>query len=187
MVGEMMMCAQMGIQNMGVQAVEGQALGVQALCVQVMGIQGAGIPGTAIQVPGAFMAVLSFGLVLDLPQKYLGWSGITGGVCWLVYILVKAGSGSLVFGAFMSGLAVALMSHVLARILRAPVTVILIPGILPLVPGTSIYNWVYHIIRSSREQSMYYLIETIQIAGAIAMAVFLMDSMFKMVGNRKKV
>jgi hypothetical protein len=34
---------------------------------------------------------------------------------------------------------------------------------------------------------MYYLIETIQIAGAIAMAVFLMDSMFRMVGNRKKV
>ena len=100
---------------------------------------------------------------------------------------MKAGSGSLVFGAFMSGLAVALMAHVLARMLRAPVTVILIPGILPLVPGTSIYNWVYHIIRSSREQSMYYLIETIQIAGAIAMAVFLMDSMFRMVGNRKKV
>lgn len=182
MVGEMMMCAQMGMQAMGAQAAEAQALGAQ-----VMGMQGTGIMGIVIQVAGAFMAVLSFGLVLDLPRKYLGWSGITGGVCWLVYILVKAGSGSLVFGAFMSGLAVALMAHVLARMLRAPVTIILIPGILPLVPGTSIYNWVYHIIRSSREQSMYYLIETIQIAGAIAMAVFLMDSMFRMVGNRKKV
>ena len=182
MVGEMMMCAQMGMQAMGAQAAEAQALGAQ-----VMGMQGTGIMGIVIQVAGAFMAVLSFGLVLDLPRKYLGWSGITGGVCWLVYILVKAGSGSLVFGAFMSGLAVALMAHVLARMLRAPVTVILIPGILPLVPGTAIYNWVYHIIRSSREQSMYYLIETIQIAGAIAMAVFLMDSMFRMVGNRKKV
>ena len=31
----------------------------------------------AIQVAGSFMAVLSFGLVLEMPRKYLGWSGLT--------------------------------------------------------------------------------------------------------------
>ena len=38
----------------------------------------------AIQVAGSFMAVLSFGLVLEMPRKYLGWSGLTGGwyICW---------------------------------------------------------------------------------------------------------
>lgn len=137
----------------------------------------------AVQVAGSFMAVLSFGIVLDLPKKYLGWSGVTGGVCWLVYLLIREETGSLIFAAFLSGLSVALLGHILARILRAPVSVFLIPGILPLVPGTSIYNCVYNIIRSSREQSTYYLIETMQIAGAIAMAVFLMDSMFKMIKN----
>ena len=140
----------------------------------------------AVQGAGSFMAVLSFGIVLDLPKKYLGWSGVTGGVCWLVYLLIREETGSLIFAAFLSGLSVALLGHILARILRAPVSVFLIPGILPLVPGTSIYNCVYNIIRSSREQSTYYLIETMQIAGAIAMAVFLMDSMFKMIKNKDK-
>ena len=140
----------------------------------------------AVQVAGSFMAVLSFGIVLDLPKKYLGWSGVTGGGCWLVYLLIREETGSLIFAAFLSGLSVALLGHILARILRAPVSVFLIPGILPLVPGTSIYNCVYNIIRSSREQSTYYLIETMQIAGAIAMAVFLMDSMFKMIKNKDK-
>lgn len=140
----------------------------------------------AVQVAGSFMAVLSFGIVLDLPKKYLVWSGVTGGVCWLVYLLIREETGSLIFAAFLSGLSVALLGHILARILRAPVSVFLIPGILPLVPGTSIYNCVYNIIRSSREQSTYYLIETMQIAGAIAMAVFLMDSMFKMIKNKDK-
>ena len=140
----------------------------------------------AVLVAGSFMAVLSFGIVLDLPKKYLGWSGVTGGVCWLVYLLIREETGSLIFAAFLSGLSVALLGHILARILRAPVSVFLIPGILPLVPGTSIYNCVYNIIRSSREQSTYYLIETMQIAGAIAMAVFLMDSMFKMIKNKDK-
>ena len=129
----------------------------------------------AIQVAGSFMAVLSFGLVLEMPRKYLGWSGLTGGVCWLVYLLVKAGTGSMILGAFLSSLSVALMGHLFARIFRAPVSVFLVPGILPLVPDTSIYNSVYYVIRNSREESMYYLVETLQIAGAIVSAVFLMD------------
>ena len=140
----------------------------------------------AVQVAGAFMAVLSFGLVLDLPGKYLGWAGVTGGVCWLVYLVVKSSTDSLIFAVFLSSLSVSLMGHFLARILRAPVSMFLIPGILPLVPGTSIYNCVYNMIRSSREQSTYYLIETMQIAGAIAMAVFLMDSMFKMIKSKNR-
>lgn len=87
----------------------------------------------AIQVAGSFMAVLSFGLVLEMPRKYLGWSGLTGGVCWLVYLVVKAGTGSMILGAFLSSLSVALMGHLFARIFRAPVSVFLVPGILP--PG----------------------------------------------------
>ena len=42
----------------------------------------------AIQVAGSFMAVLSFGLVLEMPKRYLIWSGLTGAVCWLVFLLV---------------------------------------------------------------------------------------------------
>ena len=128
----------------------------------------------AIQVAGSFMAVLSFGLVLEMPRKYLGWSGLTG-------------TGSMILGAFLSSLSVALMGHLFARIFRAPVSVFLVPGILPLVPGTSIYNSVYYVIRNSREESMYYLVETLQIAGAIALAVFLMDSVFKLVGKKKRI
>lgn len=139
-----------------------------------------------VQVAGAGMAVLSFGLVLDIPRKYLGWSGITGGLCWLVYILAKGGEGTSVGAVFLASFAVALMGHLLARLLRAPVSVFLIPGILPLVPGTSIYHCVYHMIWGNREQSTYYLIETMQIAGAIAMAVFLVDSIFRLAKGRRR-
>lgn len=119
-------------------------------------------------------------------EKIPGWSGLTGGVCWLVYLLVKAGTGSMILGAFLSSLSVALWDICLPGFSGA-VSVFLVPGILPLVPGTSIYNSVYYVIRNSREESMYYLVETLQIAGAIALAVFLMDSVFKLVGKKKRI
>lgn len=63
-------------------------------------------------------------------------------------------------------------------------------GILPLVPGAQIYRCVFNLIQNDFDVSNFYLIEALQIAGAIAMAVFIMDSIFKLVQayseNRRK-
>lgn len=141
--------------------------------------------GVIIQTAGAFFAVASFSMILEVPKKLVLWSGLAGGLCWLVYLLVKDASASVVLSAFVSGLSVAWFGQTAAKRLKAPATVFLIPGILPLVPGASIYHSVYFMIHNSREQSVYYLMETLQIAGAIAMAVFLMDSLFQMARRRK--
>lgn len=133
-----------------------------------------------IQTMGAFFAVASFTRILELPRRFLMWYGTAGALCWLVYLNVRDGAGSKILAAFAAGLAVAVFSHLAARLLKAPVTVFLIPGILPLVPGASIYNSVYYMIQDNQPQSSHYLAETLQIAGAIAMAVFLVDSLFHM-------
>lgn len=75
---------------------------------------------------------------------------------------------------------VALLSHILARLKKAPVTVFLVSGILPAVPGAAIYRCVYYLIQDEMGLSMSYLVETLQIAGAIAMAIFIMDSLFRL-------
>ncbi|MBS6952066.1 MAG: threonine/serine exporter family protein [Enterocloster asparagiformis] len=139
-----------------------------------------------IQTIGAFCAVASFTRILELPRRFLAWYGTAGALCWLVYLIVRDQAGSKILAAFVAGLAVAVFSHLAARILKAPVTVFLIPGILPLVPGASIYNSVYYMIQDSQNQSSYYLAETLQIAGSIAMAVFLVDSLFHLLRNGRK-
>lgn len=143
-----------------------------------------------IQTIGAFLAVVGFSGILEAPKKFRFWSGAAGAVCWFVYLIILSLSDSKILAAFFSSLAVAGFAHIAARKLKAPMTVFLIPGILPLVPGTSIYYCVYNIIVNDSAESTYYLMETMQIAGAIALAVFLMDSFFrqiKKVGKRGRV
>ena len=101
------------------------------------------VAGILIRSMGAFLAVLSFGLVLELPKKYLFHAGLVGGLGWLVYQVVEVCLVSEPMAAFLSSLMVAGMSHVFARKLKAPVTVFLVAGILPSVPGASIYRCVY--------------------------------------------
>ncbi|MCI8951444.1 MAG: threonine/serine exporter [Lachnospiraceae bacterium] len=129
---------------------------------------------------GAFLAVISFGTVLELPKKYLIYAGAVGGLGWLVYQVVELFSSAAPMAAFLSSLMIAGMSHVFARKMKAPVTVFLVAGILPSVPGASIYRSVYYMIRDIRILSTQYLVETLQVAGAIAMAVFFIDSLFRL-------
>ena len=78
-------------------------------------------------------------------------------------------------------LAVAFLSHILARIKKAPVTVFLIAGILPSVPGAGIYRTVYYLIQGDQALSMRYLVVTLHTAGAIALAIFITDSVVNLV------
>lgn len=133
-----------------------------------------------IQTLGAFMAVVSFALILEIPKKFAVRAGIVGAVGWLAYLLVQQYSQSVISAAFLSSLIIAIISHLFARTYKAPVTVFLVAGILPSVPGSSIYRWVYYMIHNLSALSNFYLLETLKISGAIAIAIFVVDSLFRL-------
>ena len=134
-----------------------------------------------LQTAAAFLAIYGFSIILNVPKKFLTCAGAAGGLCWFVYLLAIQTGSSLILAAFLSSFAVAVFSQILARILKAPVTVFLVAGILPTVPGASVYRCVYCLIQGLTELSTVYLIQTVQIAGAMALAIFIVDSVFRFV------
>lgn len=132
------------------------------------------------QIVSAFLAVYFFTMLLEIPKRYAVYCSLAGGVNWWVYLIVMDKMSSSMMAAFFASLAVAILSQVFARIQKTPVTVFLVAGILPTVPGAAIYRSVYYFIRNNSNQCTYYLLQTLQIAGAIAMAIFITDSLFRM-------
>ena len=100
-------------------------------------------------------------------------------VGWAVYLLMEMVASRVEIAALVSALCIATMSHILARVLKAPVSNFLIPGILPIVPGGSIYRCAYAFIKESSYLSTY-MNEALKIAGSIALAIFFVDSVFKL-------
>ncbi len=133
-----------------------------------------------IQVIGTFAAVISMAITLGVPKKFLGYSGLVGAVGWLVYLLLGKAGCSTVASMFLAALVVAMISHSFARLKKTPVTLFLIAGILPLVPGVGMYRIVYNLITNNNSLAGYYFSETMQIAGMIALAIFIMDTIFRM-------
>ena len=133
-----------------------------------------------IQSAAAFLAIFGFAIILDAPKKFLFYAGAAGGVGWLAYLLTLEANQSVILAAFLSSLSAAVLSHLFARKLKAPVTVFLVAGILPAVPGASIYRCVYYLIQRQTMLSTYHLRQTRQIEGAMALAIFSVASLFRL-------
>lgn len=76
-------------------------------------------------------------------------------------------------------MAVALYSEILARIYKAPVTMFLIVGILPLVPGAGIYYTMEYCVSGNQIAFGQSLVHTLAVAGALALGIVLISSLFR--------
>lgn len=138
-----------------------------------------------IQIIGAFIAVVALSIIFSIPKKFLIYSGIVGAVGWFIYLLFLRLKFQETTSVFIATLVVALISHSFARIFKAPVTVFLIAGILPMVPGVGMYRIAYSMLSEDSGMTAYYFNHTLQIAGLIAIAIFIMDTIFRMAQRRK--
>ena len=134
-----------------------------------------------IQLVAAFVGTVGFSALFGAPRRYYLYCGLAGMAGWAVYLLVAMGH-SVVGAAFFAALAVAAISHIMAKICRCPVTVFLICGIIPLVPGGGIFWTAYYIVteqlRMAAATGFVALKVTIAIAGGIILASGIINKLF---------
>ncbi len=133
-----------------------------------------------IKVLGAFLAIYAFAIVLETPKKYLWCAGTVSAVGWFVYLLSQQIGTDDVMATFLSATAISIVSHIFARVFRAPVTVFLVAGILPTVPGAGMYRIAASFIAGDSGMAAQNLIVTLELAGVIAMGIFLVDAVFRL-------
>lgn len=137
-----------------------------------------------LQVIGAFFSVVTFSFLLRVPRKYIFWAGFTGAVSWWLYLVLLEFQVSMAVATFLSGCLISLCGQVFARILKTPVTIFVIPGILPLVPGAGMFRIARSVIRSDGMTS-YYITQTLIVAGMIALSIMVVDSIFRLFFKNK--
>ena len=74
---------------------------------------------------------------------------------------------------FFAAVVSALYSELMARSRKYPVTSYLVISLLPLVPGAGIYYTVYAFITGDNAGALFKGVETLKIAGAIALGIVL--------------
>ena len=143
-----------------------------------------------VQCAVSFAAVMAFAILFHAPRREWVPCGLTGMVGWVAYWLAVQGGISVVAASFCGTLGLALLSRVLAVVRRCPVTVFLTGGIFPLVPGAGIYYTVYAFITGDNAAAVFKGVETLKIAGVIALGIVLVlalpKGVFRVFAAREK-
>ena len=125
-----------------------------------------------IQTCAAAIATIGFSLLFGVPARYYPSCALIGGVSWLAYLLLLPYS-SVSIATFAATVIVILMSRWFAVRKRCPVTIFLISGIIPLVPGAGIYYTAYYFIQGENALSLANGISTFKVAVALAAGIAL--------------
>ena len=127
----------------------------------------------------AYIACLGFGLIFHVRNKLLFISPIGGVILWGMYLALETSVSSVVVRTLIATMVAAIFCEIIARYMKVPVTVFMIIAILPLVPGSGIYYSMEAFINEDYERFFLKGIETIGIAGAIAVGIIIIATFFK--------
>lgn len=125
-----------------------------------------------LQCVMAFLGTMAFALLFHVPKQYFMACGFVGACGWLVYQWMLLWCTAPI-AAFLANSVVVLLSRFLAVRKRCPVTLFLISGIFPLVPGAGIYWTAFYIVTNDLAKAGEYGFHTLKIAGAIALSILL--------------
>lgn len=125
----------------------------------------------------AFLATIGFSIFLCAPKKTLFACGFTGALGWSVYYFLATASFSNITSNFIATLLVALIGEILARKLKQPAIIFIIPGIIPLVPGLGMYNTMLYLVQGDFSAAIVKGADVLFVGGAISLGVLVVTSL----------
>jgi uncharacterized membrane protein YjjB (DUF3815 family) len=94
----------------------------------------------------AFVAVLAFAVLFNVPRRSLLACGVTGVMGYLAQLLARDLGATPAGAAFVGAAVVGLFGEIFARVFRLPATVFIVTGFLPLLPGVAATRAVIQLI-----------------------------------------
>lgn len=116
---------------------------------------------------------LSFAILFACPRKTLPFCALVGAVGWLVYEFAVLQGMEPFAASLLAVIPLTLLARICAIGLKTPVTIFLLSGIFPLVPGAGIYYTAYYFIQGDNALALSNGISTFKIAVALAVGIAL--------------
>lgn len=126
---------------------------------------------TILCVLAAMFGSLSFTIMFSAPRNQLFFCSLVGGIGWLVNDLLLRLGIEPFFACFGATLTLTALSRLFSFARKTPLTVFLIAGIFPLVPGSGVYFTARYLFANQYEMGLFKCIETFKYAGAIALGI----------------
>ena len=134
----------------------------------------------------AAAGTLSFAILFACPRRCLPYCALVGAVGWLWYELLTLLGADAATASLLAVIPLTILTRVFAITQKTPVTVFLLTGIFPLVPGAGIYYTAYYFLQGEQELFASKGGETFEVALALALGIALVCSLPLPGGHEEK-
>ena len=139
-----------------------------------------------IQILTAGIASFGFAILYNVKGKRLIVPFVGGILSWTLYLILMFLNNEVLQCLFTT-MFLELYTEIVARVVKTPTTTFLVPNIIILIPGGSLYYAISYAIRSDWLNFILKGKETIFIAAAIAAGIMIVSSSIKIIYKIKKI
>jgi uncharacterized membrane protein YjjB (DUF3815 family) len=145
-----------------------------------------------IQLLTAFLGSLAFAGVFNIERNKLFPAAFGGLLSWGIYLLLGNFLPGDALRYLIASFSLTIYAEIMARIMKTPTTLFVVPATIPLIPGGSLYTTMRLAVQGYSALSIQQGIYTAQLAGAIAggiivaMAVWAIFQKILWAASRKK-
>lgn len=139
-----------------------------------------------IQCLFAFFSTLGFGILFNIKGKKLFYAGLGGGLSWFISLYCESLGLDTTSSFFIASIIFSIYSEIMARLLKTPVTTLIICSLIPLVPGGGMYYTMYEAINGNIMESIELGLNTIANAGSLALGIIFVSTFTRLLMSAKR-
>ena len=128
-----------------------------------------------IQTIAAGLGTIGYALFFNNKKKRIPYVAIGGMITWCVYSFVQSQIDNQFISNCCGAIFATCYSEILARLQKSPATVFLIPTIIPLVPGGSLYYTMSYAVSGNKVLFEQYALFTFQITTGLAVGIIVVS------------
>ncbi len=130
----------------------------------------------ALQLLTATLGSLSFSLIFNVRGRQLFFTTFGGFLSWAVYLLLQPTGLGDPARYLISSTLVTIYAEFCARRQHAPATVFLMTAVIPLIPGSSLYQTMVYAVHRDGPGFVRQGMDTLLLAGSIAAGIILVST-----------
>ncbi len=143
------------------------------------------IPTILLQCIFIVLATVGLSINFNVKSNELIYCGLTGLTCYFFYMIVKIYIHHEFYGVIFGTFLGVILARRFSYVRKIPTTIYVIPAIVPLAPGGTLYLTMYNLINGNSVEAIINAFTTIKIAGGILIGLSIAFSLPNKLFNQK--
>ena len=126
----------------------------------------------------AMLGSVGFGILFNLRGRRLMLAGLGGMLSWIIYLILYRIIGHEVASYGLATVLTTLYSQAMARVVKSPATLFLVPSVVPMLPGGYLYYSMLYAVSGDWDNFLAEGVLTLSTAAAIAVGMMVGSSLY---------